>query len=296
MPKLVGPTLLEDPDPNVAKAAQDVLQQTKDARRRRAELLKQAEQDKVAAINQMKEMMRQGKFPKELVLALLSPTLTATDKNSPLAQATSELLNEAAAREGTDLGNSIAEAVITNPELANLVPARVYIQIETKNQWEKASAIKVELEKQGYIVPKFEIVDFRAPRANEVRYYSKDDEKNLQRLVDSLAALGYQVKTIHLAQYETAKVRSDHFELWLAAESTPGDNWYLVISYSPSTAERREALVKQITPVIEGAKIEAATRREVKVGPYTEDQARAVRQRLHELDPELQKRTVLIKR
>lgn len=296
-PKLVGAALLEDSDPNVAKAAQDVLKQANDARGRQAELQKQAEQNKVAAINQMKEMMREGKFPKELVLALLSPTLTAADKNSPIAQATSELLNEAAAREGTDLGNSIAQAVITNPEIANLVPARVYIQIETKNQWDKANAIKIELEKQGYIVPKFEIVDFRAPRANEIRYYNKDDEKNLQRLVDSLKALQLEVKTVHLAGYEkSAKLGPDHYELWLAAESTPGDNWYLVISYSPGTRERREALVQQITPVIEGAKIEAATRREIKVGPYTEDQARTVRQRLSDLDPELKRRTIPIKR
>jgi hypothetical protein len=297
VPKVVGRPLVNDPDPNVSKAARDLLKQTNDAKTRQAELQRQADQDKVAAINQMKAMMREGKFPKELVLSLLSPTLTGADKNSPIAGATSELLNEAAAREGTDLGNSIAQAVITNPEIANLVPARVYIQIETKDQWDKANSIKVELEKQGYIVPKFEVVGFRAPRANEVRYYLKDDEKNLERLVGLLKGLQLEVKTVHFQGYETSsKLRPGHYELWFAAESKAGENWYLVVSYTPGTRQRRDAFIQQITPLIEGGTLERVTPREIRIGPYTEDQARSVRERLSELDPELMKRTILIKR
>lgn len=129
-----------------------------------------------------------------------------------------------------------------------------------------------------------------APRANEVRYYLKEDEEHLERLVGLLKGLQLEVKTVHFQGYETSsKLRPGHYELWFAAESKAGENWYLEVSYTPGTRQSRDAFIQQITPTIEGGTLERVTPREIRIGPYTEDQARSVRERLSEMDPELKK-------
>ena len=295
VPKLISP-LLRDSNPEVAKAAQALLAQAAEVKAQQAAVQEKADQDKLDAINQMKGLMKEGNFPAELVFSLLGPTLTDKNSNSAIAIATRDLLTEAS-RVNTDLGKSIAEAVTNDPGIADRVPARVYIEIESQQQSEKAKSIRSVLENNGFIVPDFEVVDFRAPRGNEIRYYREVDRQGADQVVSLLKNLQLEVKTVYLKGYETStKLRPGHYELWLAAQSKPGEDWYVVVNYSSAAA--RTKLVESIAPITEdeGGEVNMLSARELLIGPYRQDQARSVRQRLIDQDPNLTKKIVIIRR
>lgn len=105
------------------------------------------------------------------------------------------------------------------------------------------------------------------------------------------------MKTVYLKGYETStKLRPGHYELWLAAESTAGEDWYVVVNYS--SAAGRTKLLESIAPITEdeGGEVNMLSARELLIGPYRQDQARNVRQRLIDQDPNLTKKIVIIRR
>jgi len=230
-----------------------------------------------------------------LVLSLLGPTFTDKNSNPAVVKAARDLLAEASAQ-NTQLRASITDAVNNDPTIANRVPARVYIELESQQQLAKAKLLKAELEKNGYIVPDFEIVgSFRAPQHYELRYYQKEDETQAKEIVDILKNLQIDVKVNHLDGYAT-RARPGHYELWLASGSTPGQETYLVVS-APVAEENRQALLDGIASVTERDKIADLTRNELVIGPFSEEEAKTVRQRLIDQDANLNKkgRVVIIK-
>ena len=266
------------------------------ARTRRNDEVKRIEQDKLAAIGEMRVLMKEGKFPRKLVLALLSPTLSGNDQ-SEVARQTRELLTDAS-RTDTEVRESIADAANQDFALADFIPARVYIQIETDNQRGTADAIKAELEKNNYIVPKYEVVGFRAPRANEIRYYRAADAEKIEKLKDLLESLKLPAKTVYIKGYEnTNKPGADNFELWLAAQSTSGEDWYVIVTYAGG-AERKQELEQVIGPVVQsaGGQVEQISKFELSIGPYTQAQAREVRQQVTDLNSQLVRRVLVLRR
>ncbi len=226
VPLLVGTTLTQNRDAQVAKAAQDLLAEAAAAKTQQSELKERADQEKLQAIGEMKTLMTKKSFPPELVLSLLGPTFIDKDSNPEIAKAAKELLAEATAANNY-LRASITSAVIRDPEIANFIPARVYLEIESEQQTKQANQIKVELEKNGYIVPRFEIVAFRAPRNYELRYYRQVDGPKADDIVKLLKNLQLEVKSFYLKGYENStKLRPGHYELWLAAASRSGQDWY----------------------------------------------------------------------
>ena len=266
------------------------------AKTRRNDEVKKIEEDKLAAISEMRVLMKEGKFPRKLVLALLSPTLSGNDQ-SEVARQTRELLTDAS-RADNEVSESIADVANQDVALADFVPSRVYIQIETDKQRSKADGIKAELEKNHYIVPKYEVVGFRAPRANEIRYYRAADAEKIEKLKGLLEGLQLPAKTVYIKGYEnTNKPGSDNFELWLAAESITGEDWYVIVTFSGG-AERKQQLEQEIGPVVQsaGGNVEQISRFELSVGPYSQDQARKVREQVSAMNSELVRRVLVIKR
>src|SRR5882672_5434832 len=185
VPVLIGPSLTSNANPQIAKAAQDLVSQANAAQAREKTLKEKADQDKLEAIQQMQALMEAKTFPPELVLSLLGPTSIDKDSNPAITKAARDLLGKATAA-NSDLGASIANAVNNDPAIANRVPARVYLQIESAQQADKANQIKTVLEKNGYIVPDYEIVTFRAPRRYELRYYRQVDGEKATEIVNLL--------------------------------------------------------------------------------------------------------------
>jgi hypothetical protein len=231
-------------------------------------------------------------------LSLLGPSV-AKEPNPAISKAAGELLKDALAANREELGESIAEAGKMDPTLANILPARVYIQIESEQQSARAKSIKAELEKSGYIVPDFEVVSVRAPRSYELRYYRQADEEKSKEIVALLKNLQLDVKPVYLkGQENNKKIRPGHFELWMATQSKPGENFYLIVNYSAGTQERSDEilhLINQITGPA-GGDVEPVSAHEVKVGPYDQEHARQVRVLLIEQDGRLQRRIVIIRR
>jgi len=298
VPTLINP-LTRDRDPGVAKAAQVLMAQTDKVKAQQKALQESADQDKLKAIEEMRNLMTKKSFPSDLVLSLLGPTLTDKNSNPAIIDATRDLLHEASARNNA-LMVSIADAVNNDPAIANRVPARVYIQIESQQQLDKANRIKTELVKNGYIVPDFEVVDFRAPRQNELRFYRETDRENALKITDLLKTLSLDIAPKYLKGYETStKLRLGHYELWLAAHSKPGQDLYLVVRYhSAATDDQRVAFRNQISQIVEqeGGTVEEVTARELRIGPFSREQAKSVRQRLIDFDPRLKERIVTLAR
>jgi hypothetical protein len=288
VPKLTNP-LTRDSDPEVAKTAQNLVAKTEKVKAQQKVLNETAKQDKLKAIEGMRGLMKEGLFPPSLVLSLLGPTLTDKNLDPSIVNATRDLFREASAM-NPEVRVSIADAVNNDPSIANIVP-RVYIQIESEQRRDQANRIKAELESKGYLVPAFEIVGIRAPHDNQLRFYREADREYGLQIIEMLKALSLEVQPKYLEGYENStKLRPGHYELWLATQSKPGEDRYLVVRYySAATEEQRAAVRNQISQIIEqeGGTMEDVTAREFRIGPYSKELAKTVHQRLIDFDPHL---------
>lgn len=298
VPEIVSPALTtRNSDSDVARAARDLFTEKTAAEGRINALKDKMAKDKLDAIHQMDTLMKENKFPAELVLSLLGPTLKAKDLDPAFVEAVSDLLGQAAAA-NNDLKTSIVSAVANDPALATKVPARIYIQIESERQLDQANVLKPELEKNGYIVPSIEIVGIiRAPRQNQLRYYRKQELDQVNEIENLLKNAHLDVKAIYFQGYENStQIRPGHFELWFATQSKPGEaQYYVVVNYFRDTdeqSERLQNLISQMTQ--EGATVEYLSAHELSLGPYDKDEAQSAKQRL--LSENLAKKVVILKR
>ena len=296
VPSLVDPLTSTGTELEVAQAARALLAQATEAKDKANAEKKKIAKDKLEAIQEMGELMGQNKFPRDLVLSLLNPTLTAKESDPDVTRAVSDLIDKASK------DNAEVAELIANPNVANILPARVYIQIESEQQSTKARSIQAELEKSNYVVPGFEVVGVRAPRSYELRFYRQADEERSKEIVALLKRnLNLDVKPVYLkGQENNEKIRPGHFELWMATQSKPGEDFYLIVNYSASTEERQMEIVQLITRITgqEGGDVEPESGwgHYLKVGPYDHEQARKVRNLLIEQDSRLRRRIDIIRR
>lgn len=298
VPPLIGSSLTGNRDEQVAKAAQQVLAEAATTRDQQRAEKEKADQAKLKAIEDMKSLVKEKVFPLDLVLALLSPAYLDKDANPNITNAIKDLVAEATTID-SHFEASIRRAVINDPNLVNLVPARVYIEIESNQQTNQAKQIKAELEKNDYIIPDFEVVGLRSPPNNELRYYRQADEQKATEIVQLLKNMKIDVKSLYLKGYENStKLRPGHYELWLASQSRTGQDWYLVLRLGQATEERQTELLNMISTVTEreGGDVQVLSANELVIGPYSEDQVGKVREQLIAQDPKLDKSIFKLKR
>jgi len=285
---LLGPSFVNNHNPQIANSAQSVLSHVAAAKAKQAALQDQVDQEKLRALDDMRNLMRAGTFPAELVFSLLGPI--GKNANPALEKTTNDLVAEAYTQ-NDQFKASVTAVTTSDPTIANRLPARVFIGLESDQQLSRAQSLKAELEKNGYIVPDFEIVGYyRAPRNNELRYYKKADEKQAQEIAAVLKNLQLDVKVKHLEQFEDSnQAKAGHYELWLASQSAHREEKYLMVS-GVMTEEKRQSLLDNISSVTEDDKIVEISQKELVIGPLSEDQAKTLRRRLIDQDADLGKK------
>jgi hypothetical protein len=197
------------------------------------ELTSQDARVRLDAVNGLIALDREG-----LLSELLLPTIvavTSTGPNQDVSKAASYFFDRLALLTAQGTTNELAASILQNAEknstltdVNNLAP-RVYIQVTSDSQRARATLIAGELRKNGFIVPGFQLVDSRhSPRGNQLRYYKSTEESqrvgdpNVERLLALINGKDSQKWTPYqLAQ--STKVRSDHYELWFARDSSAPD-------------------------------------------------------------------------
>jgi hypothetical protein len=102
---------------------------------------------------------------------------------------------------------------------AAVLPARVYIQIASEQDRDKAEIARTALRKAGLVAPGVEMVPAKsAPVANDFRYcQNKIDSPTLERVTAAVhAAVSPAPKVVILPARLCTSVRHNHYELWLA--------------------------------------------------------------------------------
>jgi hypothetical protein len=292
VPSLVGAALTgPNAKPEVAQAARALLTQAKEAGDKSEVLKRKIAKDKLDAIHQMGDLMRQNKFPRELVLSLLSPTLTAKESDLDVARAVSDLIERASA------ANAEVAELIANPNIADRLPARIYIQIESAKQSDQANAIKSELEKNSYVVPSTEIVDLRAPRQTQLRYYRKQEMDKVTKILTLLKNAHLNAQPVYVRGFENStQIRPGHFELWFATQSKASEpQWYVIVDYGRISDEQKQRLMDLVSRMTQAGKsAKDLSAHELSIGPYSKDEAESARQRV--LSENLARKVITLRR
>ena len=189
------------------------------------------ENEALKGIEQVEKLIREGRIPSELKLALLGPARASP--NAKVREAALKVLVEAAQND-----KSIAPTVVLATEtskgsdqslspaqeaqlksLQAVLPARFYIQIGDESQRGAARQLTDFLKQKTYLVPGIENVGRNAPSQNELRYYRKDEPgmPSATDLVQWLNSLNLGPwKDAYIPGHENSKnIRPGHFELWL---------------------------------------------------------------------------------
>jgi hypothetical protein len=147
-----------------------------------------------------------NQLPNELVPALLE--ISATDPSKDVSDSAFRSL-AATAQANQTLAPTIATALRT-------LPARVYIQIASPAQRDKARQIQQKLIDAGFVVPGIEDISGKAdiPRATSVRYFNDEDKANAEKIVEILrtnssnSPFAYRVSNLH--------ARPGTLEIWFS--------------------------------------------------------------------------------
>ncbi len=124
----------------------------------------------------------------------------------------------------------LSEAVKTDQNLAQQLPARFYIHIASETQREPAEKLTAALKNQGYIVPAIDVTGpYKAPPRNELRYFRQQDP-GMPAAKDIVALLNQSsdspwVETYTGGYEDSPNIRPGHFELWFSAGSESAIGW-----------------------------------------------------------------------
>lgn len=118
--------------------------------------------------------------------------------------------------EQIDLAKTALEQVKYDPQE---VKPRVYIHVRDKAQVDTALKIGNALKKNGFIVPKEEILVDKGPAVTEVRYFRESEKalaEDISRLLREDLKL-HGTRLSYIPGYETSKaIRPKHYEIWLS--------------------------------------------------------------------------------
>ena len=198
------------------------------------------EEEALKGVQQVAELIKQGKVPSDLKLALLGPA--QSNPNSKVREAALKVLVEASKND-----KSVAQSVVAATELSkastqNLsegeqeqlkrlqatlppLPPRFYIHIGDDSQRGLAQELATLLKQKGYTVPGIERVGDKGVKSNQLRYFLEPESgaQTPQELVAMLNTFRYGPwREVFVRGYENSpKVRPGQYELWFAY-SPPG--------------------------------------------------------------------------
>ena len=196
------------------------------------------EDEALKGVQQVADLIEQGKISSDLKLALLGPA--QSNPNSKVREAALKVLVEASRND-----KSVAQSVVAATELSkastqNLsegeqeqlkqlrvtlppLPPRFYIHIGDDSQRRQAQELAALLKLKGYAVPGIEKVGDMGVRNNQLRYFleAEPGSPTPQDLVALLNTYKYGPwKDNYVRGYENSpKVRPGQYELWFAYAS-----------------------------------------------------------------------------
>lgn len=196
------------------------------------------EEEALKGVQQVADLIKQGKIPSDLKLALLGPA--QSNPNSKVREAALKVLVEASKND-----KSVAQSVVAATELSkastqNLsegeqeqlkrlqttlppLPPRFYIHIGDDSQRGQAQELAALLKQKGYAVPGIERVGDKGVKTNQLRYFleAEPGTPTPKELVAMLSTFKYGLwKENHVRGYENSpKVRPGQYELWFAYTS-----------------------------------------------------------------------------
>jgi hypothetical protein len=190
--------------------------------------------DRLWAVKGLVKLDEDGQLGTELAPVILAVSSNESDPEISKLASHFFLVTESDAKsdpKDNPITVSILKLAESNTALSdsnNLAP-RVYIQVASDAQRERAIRIAGELRNNGFTVPGFQLVDSRhAPSSNELRYYKSSDESqqstdpNVEKLLALVTGKDGPKWSAHQLKQST-KVRSGHFELWFARDSSMSD-------------------------------------------------------------------------
>jgi hypothetical protein len=202
--------------------------------------------DRLLALSEINSLVQEQKMHPKIGAAIISMAIKDGDRR--IADKAMEIAKQVSISKDA-LAQSIGNAAYGDASLAQelenedaLVP-RFYIYLASSDQEGRANKIKVVLEEKGYIVPPFRVVGGRAPRANQLRYYSQlgtgganaDSILTLLKEVD-----GNSWSNESFSSDSSDEVRRGTFEIWLAGQFA--QNGTLVINLEDEDRTATEGL------------------------------------------------------
>lgn len=104
--------------------------------------------------------------------------------------------------------------------LSSLRP-RIYIQIQSEQQKQKAEALREALRGKGYDAPGIELLNVGPTANSEVRFFKKAEEEGANRILSLLQSSNVNNSVVtYIPGYEDSKkIRARHFEIWFAPDA-----------------------------------------------------------------------------
>ena len=220
----------------VAVNAQGELQKERDRSTHLINLLNQltsnSPQDRLAAVNGLRELNEKAgqdkeKLPRDLIPVIVAVTANDPDKNVVSAASYFyAVLNELNEVQDSIVSTSIIEAA-QQKEIAQLtvsLPPRVYFQLASENQRQRADKVAAALRSIGFTVPAYEIVGGKAPNNGQLRWYKPANEGDLPTTTANVNKALQKIKEVDgpywrdIGLPNSSRVRPNHYELWFAAE------------------------------------------------------------------------------
>jgi hypothetical protein len=183
-------------------------------------------------LEEKKRLIEQELSEKQKIINLKTEEIKAlndefSQKQTELERVCQELIKKQSTLDYVSLQLAIEKTDTENIELAKkaLTPtekdliqskARVYIHIRKKLQSEKAKKVGDVLEKNGYLVPKTEILVDMGPKETQVRYFRESEQETASEIVSILNEAGiFPAKTSYISGYENSElVKPLQFEIW----------------------------------------------------------------------------------
>ena len=222
-----------------------------------SELTSTDAQVRLAAIKELIALDQKGNLPRELVPFIVA--VIASDKSKEITFAgkyffySLKELNavQSSAPDESKLSDFVIQLAEQNTILADsrpstTLPPRIYFQLASNNQRQRADKIADALRPIGFNIPPYEVVD-RPASSNQLRFYQPRDSSDSASINSNLDTALQKIKEVDGPSWSqrelppSSSVRPGHFELWFAADQqetltpteslTPGNRVVLRLSF-----------------------------------------------------------------
>ena len=193
-----------------------------------------SDQDRLAAVNGLIELDKDGNLDRDLIPVIVA--VTANDDNHAVSTAASYFYNalketKVIDQSDTELTDSIIKTAqekntaLTQTASSTSLPPRVYFQLANDSQRPRADKIADALRSIGFTIPAYEVVE-GSPRNNQLRYSKTQSDSDAAYAGNRDRALA-KIKEADGSNWSPVALRSSssagagHFELWFASDRAP---------------------------------------------------------------------------